>query len=101
MFNDFVSGKFNVLISTISIFAEGIDIPSLNIIINASGNRGDVKTVQVLGRVLRKLEGKQLARYFDFNDDYKFFRVASLARRRIMNKEGHTVDIIDYEKLEK
>lgn len=95
MFDNFVNGTNNVLISTISIFSEGIDIPSLDIVINASGNRGDVKTIQVLGRVLRKLEGKKEAIYFDFYDESKFFRTASNSRRRALYEEGHEVEIID------
>ena len=94
MFKNFVSGKCNVLISTISIFSEGIDIPSLDIVLNASANRGDVKTIQVLGRVLRKLEGKKGAMYIDFWDETKFFRTASNSRKRALQREGHDVDIL-------
>jgi len=95
MFKNFVEGKNNVLISTISIFSEGIDIPSLDIVLNASANKGDVKTIQVLGRVLRKLEGKKGAMYIDFFDETKFFRSASYSRRRALEKEGHDVDIVN------
>jgi len=97
MFDDFFIGKINVLISTISIFAEGIDIPSLDMVINASGNKGDVKTVQVLGRVLRKMEGKKNAQYIDFMDGSRFFRGASLARKKILEREGHDIEVIEYE----
>jgi superfamily II DNA or RNA helicase len=93
MFNDFVTGNNNILISTISIFSEGIDVPSMNIVINASANKGDVKTIQVLGRVLRTLEGKSNAQYIDFIDETRFFRLASLSRKRILQKQGHDVDV--------
>jgi len=94
--DNFVNGNNNVLISTISIFSEGIDIPQLNIIINVSANKGDVKTIQVLGRILRKLEGKKDAIYYDFWDSSKFFRMASYARRKILKKEGHEVEWLNY-----
>lgn len=96
MFNDFTNGELDILISTISIFAEGVDIPSLDMVINASANKGNVKTIQVLGRVLRKMEGKKNAQYIDFIDDSKFFRLASLARKRALIKEGHEVEIRTY-----
>lgn len=93
MFEEFVNGDLRVLISTMSIFAEGIDVPALDLVINASANKGSVKTVQILGRVLRKLEGKENAQYIDFIDETKFFRLASLARKKILFKEKHNIDI--------
>ena len=91
MFDDFVSGKVQVMVSTLSIFAEGIDIPSLDMVINASGNVSDVKTIQVLGRVIRKLEGKEGAYYIDFFDNFKFFKSASIHRIKSLAKENHDV----------
>jgi len=91
---DFKNGDRNVLIATISIFAEGVDIPSLTVIINAAANRGDVKSLQVLGRVLRTKEGKDKAIYYDFMDSYKFFSNASKDRMKIFRKEGHSVEVI-------
>jgi superfamily II DNA or RNA helicase len=95
MFKEFTEGNLNVLISTISIFAEGIDIPVLSVVINAAANRGDVKTIQVLGRVLRKMHGKKDASYIDFIDETKFFKMASYARRRALRDEGHEVETIE------
>jgi len=98
MFDEFVKGNVNVLVSTISIFSEGIDIPSLDIVINVGANKGDVKTIQMLGRVLRKMEGKKGAHYYDFIDETKFFRMASLARKRALKREGHDIDEEDSSK---
>ena len=95
IFDEFAHGGRNVLISTISIFAEGIDIPSLNTIINCACNKSDVKTIQVLGRVLRKNEGKVSAEYIDFMDDTWLFKRASLARRKAFISQGHSVSIMD------
>jgi len=96
MFKEFSTGKLNVLISTISIFAEGIDIPALDMVINASANAGDIKTIQVLGRVLRKMEGKENAYYYDFQDEGRFFSRASHSRIKSLIDEGHDVDIEKY-----
>jgi len=95
MFKDFTEGNLNVLISTISIFAEGIDVPQLDVVLNASANKGDVKTIQVLGRVLRKLDGKKEALYIDFVDETKFFRKASIVRMKILREQGHTIEKIN------
>jgi len=87
-------GKINVLVSTISCISEGVDIPHLDIIINAAANRGDVKSIQVLGRVLRKKTGKISATYIDFVDQTRFFERASRARIKIFRKENYSVLII-------
>jgi superfamily II DNA or RNA helicase len=92
--DNFRGGKTNVLVSTVSIFSEGIDIPSLDVVINVSANKGSVKTVQILGRVLRTLSGKKEALYIDFIDSYKMMKSASKARIRILEKEGHDVVVV-------
>ena len=94
IFDAFKTGKQRILISTISIFAEGVDIPTLDVVINAAANKGDVKTIQVLGRVLRKSEGKHSATYYDFMDNYKFFRQASIARMKAFKSEGHSLELV-------
>jgi len=97
LFDDFKAGRLKVLISTVSIFAEGIDVPELNIIINASANKGDVKTLQILGRVLRKSEGKEKAYYYDFIDGFKQLDTGYNARKNILKEEGHVINILNYE----
>lgn len=101
IFKEFVDGDLDILISTISIFAEGIDIPKLDVVINASANRGDIKSIQVLGRVIRILQGKKDAYYIDFDDPVEFLQVASLARKKAFRKEGHDVEVIDYEEYKR
>lgn len=93
IFEKFKGGDIKVLISTISIMSEGIDLPHLTIVINAAANKGNVKTVQIIGRILRKLEGKSGAKYIDFIDESRFFKYASYARKRILQKEGHDVEV--------
>ena len=96
MVDSFKNGKLNILISTISIFSEGIDIPPLDIVINAAANKGNVKTIQVLGRVLRILEGKTNAQYIDFVDVTRFFKSASNSRIKALRKEEHDVETKTY-----
>jgi superfamily II DNA or RNA helicase len=93
MMNEFKTDH-DLLIGTISIFSEGIDIPNLDIIINASANKGDVRTIQSLGRVLRKINGKKDAIYYDFIDYGIFFKYASFRRKKILINQGHDIEII-------
>lgn len=99
IFNDFKTGSLNILISTISIFAEGIDIPQLKVVINASANAGSVKTVQVLGRSIRNAEGKSKAIFIDFFDVPRFFTLSSLARKRALIKEKHYIKNITFQEF--
>jgi len=79
------------LIMTLSIAAEGLDIPDLDVLVNASANKGDVKSVQVLGRLLRKIEGKDTALYVDFLDNGKHTKMHSKYRMKAFEIQGHEV----------
>ena len=56
-FEDFESGKVKILIGTI--LSEGVNLPSMNVVILAGGGKSDKMTVQRLGRVLTKPDGKE------------------------------------------
>jgi len=92
--DDFKNGSLNVLIGTISIFSEGLDIPSLQVLINCAGNKSDIKSVQTLGRLLRKHKGKETCTYYDFMDESRFMRLASFSRLKAFKKEAHTIEMI-------
>ena len=94
VFEDFKNCEAGVLIMTTSIGAEGLDIPDLDVIINAGGNKGDVKSIQVLGRVLRKASKKKSATYIDFIDEGPYTRKHSKKRIEAFKDEGHEVQII-------
>jgi len=79
------------LVITNSIGAEGLDIPDLDVIINAGANKGDVKSIQILGRLLRNFLGKSTAYYYDFIDSGKHTRSHSLARIKAFEEQGHEV----------
>ena len=93
MMQDFRDNKFRILIMTLSIGAEGLDIPDLDVIINAAANKGDVKSIQVLGRVLRMFKNKNSAKYIDFIDSGKHTRKHSNARIKAFKDQGHEVII--------
>ena len=71
------------------IFDEGIDIPEINVLIVASGGKSDVKSIQRIGRGLRKKsEGVNLKAY-DFEDASEYLREHSAQRRKIYKREGY------------
>ena len=92
-FDNFKLCKKGILIATSSIASEGLDIPDLQMIINVSANKSDVKSIQALGRILRKIEGKEEAHYIDFFDKGRFGRKHSWARINIFKEQGYEVEI--------
>jgi len=62
---EFIEKKIPCLIAT-AIFGEGIDIPSINTLINARFQKTEIQTTQGIGRALRKFPGKEKADVYDF-----------------------------------
>ena len=83
---DFKDKKFHILISTV--VNEGVNIPAMDVIILAGGGRSDKMTIQRVGRVLRKSDGKDEAVIIDFFDkDRSILQKHSQSRLRLYKKE--------------
>jgi superfamily II DNA or RNA helicase len=80
--------KVKILVSTL--MKEGVDVPSLDVVINAAGG---TDTMQLVGRVLRKAEGKDAATIIDFIDNqHVSLQRNSFARmKRLKNESQFTV----------
>jgi len=61
----FIDKKIPALIAT-SIFGEGTDIPTIDVLINARFEKTEIQTKQGVGRALRLADGKIEAEIFDF-----------------------------------
>lgn len=83
---DFSNKKIKILISTV--INEGVDIPSMDVIIMAGGGKSSRATIQKIGRALRTSEGKKEARIIDFYDnDQGMLLNHSRARMRVYKSE--------------
>jgi len=78
-------GKLPVLITTLG--DEGIDIPSLDATIIASGGESAIKVFQRL-RCMTPCDGKKHAIVVDFMDPYKYLRRHSKKRERLYKSES-------------
>jgi len=67
MFDDFKSKRSKILISTV--VNEGVNIPSMDVIIMAGGGKSKKGVIQKAGRALRKSTGKRKAHIIDFYDN--------------------------------
>jgi superfamily II DNA or RNA helicase len=68
-----IDKKIKCVVATV-VWKEGINIPSLNVIINAVGGKSEIAVLQLIGRVLRRTEKKTTAIIIDFfNPSNRFF----------------------------
>lgn len=88
------NGNTRVLIGTSSIVSKGLNLKSLEVIINATGNATSIMTIQSLGRVLRKNENKEKAIFIDIYDTCKHLKEHTEARIQAFEKQRHEVKIV-------
>jgi len=74
------------LIAT-TIFREGIDIPELNVIINAAGGKSEIATLQAIGRGLRVTDNKKILTLWDILYLDHPYLVSHLAERLAIYSE--------------
>lgn len=87
---EFRNGKYSVLIGS-DIFKEGVNIPEIDVLINAGSDVAATK--QRLGRGLRKRAGKDSIEVFDFLlCGNSYIEKHSKERLRIYLSEGHPVN---------
>ena len=96
---DFEKSENAVIIAS-RIFDQGVDIKSVNVVVNTGAGKGFIKAVQRLGRGLRKVDGKDSVEYFDILDENSRVLERQAKRRiAIYKKEGHVVETIEPEQL--
>lgn len=77
----------NCVITT-DIWREGVDIPSLNVVVNACGGKSEIQTLQVIGRGARRAEGKDTVEIIDCIDVYRYLAEHFARRAQIYNQHG-------------
>jgi superfamily II DNA or RNA helicase len=91
-----------------TIFGEGVDVPNLDVLINAKAGASSVDAFQLIGRVLRKTDTKTKAYLVDiFDRGCKYIQKHSNARLKIYETEPkyqiqeiHSVDQISFDDKE-
>jgi superfamily II DNA or RNA helicase len=88
MIAQFQARTRSILIATNGTMSEGIDIPEITVLINASGGKSSVQYYQKIGRAIRLFEDKNRCIIIDFLDqNIKFVHKHAKARIRIINSE--------------
>lgn len=85
--------KGKTIIAT-KIFGESIDVPNINVIINAAAGRAEIATTQLVGRGLRQEDGKILIVY-DFSDEgHYLLKQHAKQRQRIYTRITQNIHCI-------
>lgn len=77
--------ELNCVITT-DIWREGVDIPTLNVVVNAAGGKSEIQTLQVIGRGARRAEGKDTVEIIDFVDVYRYLAEHFARRMQLYNQ---------------
>ena len=91
--DDVKSGKLRGFIAS-SVGYFGLDIPSLDMIIMASVGKSYINSVQIIGRGMRKFEGKKDLKVIDFTDEDNGFMQKHSEQRKLHYQQ------MDYEVVE-
>jgi superfamily II DNA or RNA helicase len=84
---DLADKKVNVVIAT-TVFGEGIDCPTLDVLINAKANKSSIDSLQLVGRALRKTSTKDKVTIIDIYDDHcKYLGTHAKDRLKIYKTE--------------
>ena len=80
---DFAAGTLRWVIST-KVWAEGIDLPKLAVVIRADGSVSPIAAMQIPGRGSRLHAGKTHCMLIDFKDDFSPWSKSKAEKRRTM-----------------
>ena len=82
--------KILCIIAT-TVFGEGINVKRLETLVYAKASDSSIDTIQVVGRALRRGQGKFKAVIFDFIDKSKYLMKRSKHRRELLEQEPEFV----------
>lgn len=91
---DVLKNKSQLCVIASMIWKEGVNIPSLDCVINAQGGKSEIQTRQVGGRGLRKTDEKTILKMVDFIDtternlaEHSAFRIATYVSKGWLGKK--------------
>jgi len=86
---DLLNSKLIPCAITTKIWKEGVDIPSLDIVINAAGGKSEISTLQFIGRGLRKTSEKDTVIIYDFFDPSHYYLISHFGERITLYMENN------------
>ncbi len=92
--NQFKRGKLPILIAS-TILDEGIDLPNISSIVLACGGESTIRSIQRIGRGIRKSEGKEDVVVIDFIDNYHYILKRHSRKRLVTCKREKNFEVHD------
>ncbi len=90
--NKMKSGEYLCAVAT-KVWSEGINIPKLEIIINAAAGKSPIENLQRPGRGTRNIEGKSELLFYDFIDPLRYLAEHSCERMKIYSEQGWKITV--------
>ena len=84
------SKKKRIAIATVT-WSEGIDIPSITVVINASGGKSEISVLQSIGRGLRRKGSKTTVTIYDVFDQSNSFLIDHFGERLLLYMENNWI----------
>jgi superfamily II DNA or RNA helicase len=90
--------KDNIIVASGQIFATGVNIPSLDVVLFGQTQKSKIKVVQAIGRVLRKTKTKRNALLIDIVDDLVWKRKQNYSMKHALKRlEIYDSEEFDYD----
>lgn len=84
--NKLESGEIKCILAS-KIFDIGLNLPSLSAVLLGGSGKSSIRSMQRIGRVIRKYPNKKFAAVIDFYDNAKYLKDHSLTRKAIYETE--------------
>ena len=101
LFEKMGKGELKTIIATDKIMGEGVDIPAIDSLVLTNMRKSRVTAMQVVGRALRKKEGKKEALIFDFDDSVDYLKAWEQKRQEVWRDEEYPIEPIGFEDVDK
>jgi len=92
-FNNWMNGNTDILICTTQLVGEGFDFPELSGMVLAGSWKSETRTIQAIGRLMRKAANKHQAVFVDFANNCRYLYEHTIARATYWYKDGFQLDV--------
>lgn len=89
------SGELDCIFATYQLAAEGLDCPELRYVVFATPEKNERTVTQAVGRVARKVDGKEYGTVIDFVDGFGMYKSWHNARNRVYKRLNCGVEKTD------
>jgi superfamily II DNA or RNA helicase len=90
--SDLESGKVKILLASVGVFGEGVNAPNIRALIRAEGGSSEIRTLQAVGRGMRRKPEPNILYLIDFNDtNHPALKKDSKKRFKIYAEEEYEI----------